>query len=104
MTSAFFLRPPFFFCSAIAYSSTILHGLTRRHRLEPVTKAPGTCDVAPYNRLMRSRLNLALVVMAGSLALVLTVIRRSPEGVVTVGFETQEVRAAPGEARNTRHD
>ncbi|HUS30606.1 MAG TPA: MXAN_5808 family serine peptidase, partial [Kofleriaceae bacterium] len=53
---------------------------------------------------MRSRLNLALVVAAGSLALVLTVIRQSPEGVVSVGFDTQEVRAAPGEARNQRHD
>src|SRR5512146_1347056 len=54
--------------------------------------------------MMRSRLNLALVVVAGSLALVLTVIRQSPEGVVSVGFDTQEVRAAPGEARNQRHD
>src|SRR5262245_51149221 len=53
---------------------------------------------------MRSRLNLALVVMAGSLALVLTVIRQSPEGVVTLGLDTQEVRAAPGEPRNLRHD
>lgn len=53
---------------------------------------------------MRSRLNLASVVVAGSLALVLTVIRQSPEGVVTVGFDTQEVRAAPGEPRNLRHD
>jgi carboxyl-terminal processing protease len=53
---------------------------------------------------MRSRLNLASVVVAGSLALVLTVIRQSPEGVVSVGFDTQEVRAAPGEPRNLRHD
>ncbi|HTL35942.1 MAG TPA: MXAN_5808 family serine peptidase, partial [Kofleriaceae bacterium] len=53
---------------------------------------------------MRSRLNLALVVAAGSLAMVLTVVRQSPEGVVSVGFDTQEVRAAPGEARNQRHD
>jgi carboxyl-terminal processing protease len=53
---------------------------------------------------MRSRLNLAMVVLAGSLALVLTVVRRSPEGVVTLGLDTQEVRAAPGEARNLRHD
>jgi carboxyl-terminal processing protease len=49
-------------------------------------------------------MNLAMVVLAGSLALVLTVIRQSPEGVVTVGLDTQEVRAAPGEARNVRHD
>ena len=36
--------------------------------------------------------------------MVLTVVRQSPEGVVSVGFDTQEVRAAPGEARNQRHD
>ena len=53
---------------------------------------------------MRSRLNSALVVAAGSLALVLTVIRQSPEGVVSLGLDTQEVRAAPGEPRNLRHD
>ena len=45
-----------------------------------------------------------MVVLAGSLALVLTVVRQSPEGVVTLGLDTQEVRAAPGEARNLRHD
>lgn len=45
-----------------------------------------------------------MVVLAGTLALVLTVVRRSPEGVVTLGLDTQEVRAAPGEARNVRHD
>jgi carboxyl-terminal processing protease len=60
--------------------------------------------VAPYNRTMRSRLNSALVVVAGTLALVLTVVRQSPEGVVSVGLDTQEVRAAPGEPRNLRHD
>jgi carboxyl-terminal processing protease len=49
-------------------------------------------------------LNSALVVVAGSLALVLTVVRQSPEGVVSLGLETQAVRAAPGEARNARHD
>ncbi len=65
---------------------------------------PGASPLRSYNRLMRSRLNLALVVLAGCLALVLTVIRRSPEGVVTLGLDTQEVRAAPGEARATRHD
>ncbi len=53
---------------------------------------------------MRSRLNSALVVAAGSLALVLTVIRQSPEGVVSVGLDTQEVRAAPGERLNLKHD
>jgi len=53
---------------------------------------------------MRSRLNLALVVAAGALALVLTVIRQSPEGVVSIELNTQEVRAAPGEAQVPRHD
>ncbi|HEX7704516.1 MAG TPA: MXAN_5808 family serine peptidase [Kofleriaceae bacterium] len=51
---------------------------------------------------MRSRLNLALVGVAGALALVLTVIRH--EGVVSLGLETQEVRAAPGQAPNEKHD
>jgi len=53
---------------------------------------------------MRSRVNLALVVVAGLLAMVLTVVRQSPEGVVSLGLDTQEVRAAPGEARNQKHD
>jgi carboxyl-terminal processing protease len=53
---------------------------------------------------MRSRLNLALVVAAGIAALVLTVVRQSPEGVVSLGLDTQEVRAAPGEAHSVRHD
>ncbi|MBA3395648.1 MAG: PDZ domain-containing protein [Deltaproteobacteria bacterium] len=53
---------------------------------------------------MRSRSNLALVVGAGVLALVLTVIRQSPEGVVSLELDTQEVRAAPGRAQIQRHD
>ena len=53
---------------------------------------------------MRSRLNLALVVAAGALALVLTVVRQSPEGVVSIELNTQEVRAAPGEPQAPRHD
>ena len=53
---------------------------------------------------MRSRSNLALVVVAGALALVLTVIRQSPEGVVSLDLDTAEVRAAPGEAAVPRHD
>jgi carboxyl-terminal processing protease len=65
---------------------------------------PGTPGVALYNRRMRSRLNLAMVVAAGALALVLTVIRQSPEGVVSIELNTQEVRAAPGVAQVTRHD
>jgi carboxyl-terminal processing protease len=65
---------------------------------------PGASNVAPYNRLMRSRLNLAMVVAAGAVALVLTVIRQSPEGVVSLELNTQEVRAAPGEPQVPRHD
>jgi carboxyl-terminal processing protease len=38
------------------------------------------------------------------LALVLTVVRQSPEGVMSLGLELQEVRAAPGAAPDTRHD
>ncbi len=53
---------------------------------------------------MRSRLNLALVGVAGALALVLTVIRQSPEGVVSLDLDMQEVRAAPGQAQTPRHD
>ncbi|HLL23539.1 MAG TPA: MXAN_5808 family serine peptidase, partial [Kofleriaceae bacterium] len=53
---------------------------------------------------MRSRLNLALVVGAGVLALVLTVVRQSPEGVVSLGLDTQEVRAAPGRPQVAKHD
>jgi len=53
---------------------------------------------------MRSRLNLALVVGAGLLALVLTVIRQSPEGVVSLELDTKEVRAAPGRPQIQRHD
>ncbi|HVK88114.1 MAG TPA: MXAN_5808 family serine peptidase [Kofleriaceae bacterium] len=53
---------------------------------------------------MRSRLNLALVGVAGALALVLTVVRQSPEGVVSLDLQMKEVRAAPGEARVQRHD
>ncbi|HEU4729311.1 MAG TPA: MXAN_5808 family serine peptidase [Kofleriaceae bacterium] len=50
---------------------------------------------------MRSRLNLALVVAAGALALVLTVIRQSPEGIVSLELDTP-ARAAPGQM--PRHD
>jgi carboxyl-terminal processing protease len=53
---------------------------------------------------MRSRLNLALVVTAGALALVLTVVRRSPEGIISWELDTQIVRAAPGESQGPRHD
>jgi carboxyl-terminal processing protease len=51
---------------------------------------------------MRSRLNLALVVAAGVSALVLTVVRQSPN---SIALQTPEVRAAPGsKAQPTRHD
>ena len=53
---------------------------------------------------MRSRWNLALVGAAGACALVLTAIRQSPEGVVSIDLEMPEVRAAPGEARVQHHD
>lgn len=52
---------------------------------------------------MHRRLNLVLVMVAGAFALVLTVIRQSPEGVVSLDLETQEVRAAPGEAQSPHH-
>src|SRR5215468_12020528 len=54
---------------------------------------------------MRSRLNLALVTIAGALALVLTVVRQSPESIVSIEVEMgQEARAAPGEAAAPKHD
>jgi carboxyl-terminal processing protease len=45
-----------------------------------------------------------LVGAAGALALVLTVIRQSPEGVVSIELGTTEVRATPGEVQAPRHD
>jgi len=53
---------------------------------------------------MRSRLNLALVVGAGVLAMVLTVVRQSPSGVVSLELDTKEVRAAPGRPQVAKHD
>lgn len=53
---------------------------------------------------MRSRLNLALVVGAGVLAMALTVVRQSPEGVVSLELDTKEVRAAPGRPQVAKHD
>lgn len=52
---------------------------------------------------MRSRSNLALVVGAGLLALVLTVIRQTPEGV-SLELDTPVVRAAPGRPQSQRHE
>jgi carboxyl-terminal processing protease len=53
---------------------------------------------------MRSRLNLALVVGAGVLAMLLTVVRQSPTGVVSLELKTSEVRAAPGRPQIAKHD
>jgi carboxyl-terminal processing protease len=53
---------------------------------------------------MRSRLNLALVVGAGVLAMLLTVVRQSPSGVVSLELKTSEVRAAPGRPQVAKHD
>jgi carboxyl-terminal processing protease len=67
----------------------------------------GASRVAPYNRMMKSRLNLALVVVAGALALVLTVVRQSPESISPLGLDIglgDRVRAAPGAAPSERHD
>jgi carboxyl-terminal processing protease len=67
----------------------------------------GASRVAPYNRMMRSRLNVALVVIAGALALVLTVVRQSPESISPLGLDIglgDRVRAAPGAAPSERHD
>ena len=53
---------------------------------------------------MRSRLNLVLVGVAGMLALVLTVVRQSPESIFSLGLDTHEVRAAPSTAGSPHHD
>ena len=54
---------------------------------------------------MRSRLNLALVVAAGVSALVLTVVRQTPNAIVPLDLQMPEVRAAPGsKAQPMRHD
>src|ERR1041385_5982635 len=53
---------------------------------------------------MRSRLNLALVVAAGVLALVLTIVRQSPTGLLSVNVEVPQARATPGKAVTPKHD
>ena len=53
---------------------------------------------------MRHRLHLLLVVIAAVAALVLTVVRRSPQGVIGLGLETPQARAAPGQAAVIKHD
>src|SRR5215217_6888505 len=52
---------------------------------------------------MRSRLNLTMVVAAGLLALVLTVVRQSPDGVI-FDPEIPIARAAPGKAPVRSYD
>jgi carboxyl-terminal processing protease len=52
---------------------------------------------------MRSRLNLTMVVAAGLLALVLTVVRQSPDGVI-FDPEIPVARAAPGKAQPRTYD
>ena len=52
---------------------------------------------------MRSRLNLTMVVAAGLLALVLTVVRQSPDGVI-FDPEIPIARAAPGKAQPKTYD
>src|SRR5262245_23837868 len=52
---------------------------------------------------MRSRLNLAMVVAAGLLALVLTVVRQSPDGVI-FDPEIPIARATPGKATPRNYD
>ena len=65
----------------------------------------GATAVVSYNRRMRSRLNLALVGVAGACALVLTAVRQSPEGVLSLELDMREARATPGEVgTNQRHD
>ncbi len=59
----------------------------------------------PYNSWMRrSWLNLALVGVAGSMALVLTVVRKSPEGTMSLELDAKAVHAAPGETGAPHHD
>ncbi len=55
-------------------------------------------------RLSVNALNALVVAIAALSALVLTVTRRSPGGVVSYTVEPQEVRAAPGEHPTTKHD
>lgn len=55
-------------------------------------------------QMMRTRSTLAMVAIAAIPAVVLTVVRQTPEGVVSLGLETQAVRAAPGAAASAQHD
>lgn len=55
-------------------------------------------------RMIPARFNLPTVTVAAVLAMVLTAIRPSPEGVMSLGFDTQEVRAAPGAPTAAKHD
>jgi hypothetical protein len=53
---------------------------------------------------MRRRLHLLLVVIAAAAALVLTIVHRTPQGVLGLGLDTREVRAAPGQVAVIKHD
>jgi carboxyl-terminal processing protease len=67
----------------------------------------GTRRARPYTRsYMRRRfpLNALVVAVAAASALVLTVVRTSPQSVVSFEFETPAVRAAPGEKVSAKHD
>jgi carboxyl-terminal processing protease len=59
-----------------------------------------------YTRLMRRSLplNLVLVTTAAAAALVLTVVRRSPEGAMSFRLDTKVAKAAPGQAQVERHE
>lgn len=54
--------------------------------------------------MMRPRSHIPLVAIAAVLAVALTAIRQNPEGVMSLGLDTQEVRAAPGAPTNGQHD
>jgi carboxyl-terminal processing protease len=53
---------------------------------------------------MRHRLHFFLVVTAAAAALLLTAVRRTPQGVLSIGLETPQARAAPGQAAEVKHD
>lgn len=53
---------------------------------------------------MRTRANVLLVAAAASSALALTLIHQSPKGVVSIGLQPAEVRAAPGQTAVAKYD
>lgn len=54
--------------------------------------------------MTKARSNLSIIALAALPAIVLTAVRQSPEGVVSLALDTQEVRAAPGAAASSQHD